>query len=502
MTMAYSFGGTVFLWLSAAGFLLAMLMPLAGRRMRGPLRWHWRTKECCLYAIMFAAGGMLMLADMMRMDTRPQQGERLFEAVATDAPERHGRTWLVDARVLSVEGYDGSGFQARLSILSSDSLHAPVEIGDGIVGAASFTKPRQLSGGFNWQRYLYSKGIRAQALLREGRWQRKTIASDSLPVAVAGRCLLNRLRGAMVGRYSELGMRTDNLAVVAALTLGDKSMLTKRVKDYYSVSGASHILALSGLHLGIIYMILTTLLARYKRERRMAVIVMLTVWGYVVLAGLPVSAVRSAVMLSLCSLSTAVGRCRLSVNRLAVAAAVVLCLSPVAIADVGFQMSFLCVLSIILIYEPLYRSLPDWWLRRRPVGWAWGMVCMSVSAQVVVAPLTAYHFGIISCYFLITNFIAIPAAMLLLWGGVLLLVTSVVEPLQAAVAFCMDVVAGVLNGALRLIASLPGGGITVGQMRPLTVFLIYAFLLSAYLLFRKLTARSLPHPINAPYPDV
>ena len=144
-------------------------------------------------------------------------------------------------------------------------------------------------------------------------------------------------RDRLLQRLSDGGIEGDAYAVVAAMALGDKSSLTKELKDMYSLTGASHVLALSGLHLGIIYMLLS-LLVRGRRWRMLSqLFLIISIWGFVFLVGMSVSVVRAAIMLSVYALLSLGHRDKMSVNTLAFTAIVMLMVNPMSLFDVGFQ---------------------------------------------------------------------------------------------------------------------------------------------------------------------
>lgn len=132
------------------------------------------------------------------------------------------------------------------------------------------------------------------------------------------------------------------------MTLGERVSMSDDMTDDYSASGALHILSLSGMHLGIIYAMLLLLFFKRRSSVIVQVIIVTAVWTYVFIAGLPVSAVRSAVMLSVCSFVNLLNRDKISLNVLAVAAFSVLVVNPLNLYDVGFQMSFMSVMFIIV----------------------------------------------------------------------------------------------------------------------------------------------------------
>ena len=155
-------------------------------------------------------------------------------------------------------------------------------------------------------------------------------------------------RDRLLQRLSDGGIEGDAYAVVAAMALGDKSALTKELKDMYSLTGASHVLALSGLHLGIIYMLLS-LLVRGRRWLMLSqLFLIISIWGFVFLVGMSMSVVRAAIMLSVYALLSLGHRDKMSVNTLAFTAIVMLMMNPMSLFDVGFQLSFMAVFSILV----------------------------------------------------------------------------------------------------------------------------------------------------------
>ena len=283
-------------------------------------------------------------------------------------------------------------------------------------------------------------------------------------------------RSLLLERLETAGLSDDRYAVVAAMALGDRSALTKELKETYSKTGASHVLALSGLHLGIIYALLSMLVVGRRWQMITQVATVLSIWAFVFLTGMSASVVRSAVMLTVYALLALGHRQKMSVNTLAFTAIVMLLVTPKALFDVGFQMSFMAVFSILLFVPLFYRPFSaEYLMTHRAVSWLWGMVAVSVAAQIGVAPLIAYYFGRFSCYFLLTNFIVIPAATIILY---LALGTLLIPSLGVVLASMV----GLLNTTLLYIATIPGA--TIEGLHPsvgLTVA-IYGVLLAAYYL--------------------
>ena len=281
-------------------------------------------------------------------------------------------------------------------------------------------------------------------------------------------------RSKLLDRLSESGVDGCVYAVVAAMTLGDKSQLTKE--------GASHILALSGLHLGIIYTLLSLLLSRRRWQMVSQIVIIVSIWLFVFLVGLSASVVRSAVMVSIYALLSLGHRDKLSVNTLAFAAIVMLLLNPMSLFDVGFQLSFMAVLAILLFY-PLFESVwsQPFLFDHRLFKWLWTMLAVSCAAQIGVAPLIAYYFGRFSCYFLLANLIVVPAATLILYLSLLVL-------LIPSLAYLLIYIVDALNQLLSWIAMLPGASIEGLHPTPLQVWMMYVIIGAVYLLLIRRTS--------------
>ena len=289
-------------------------------------------------------------------------------------------------------------------------------------------------------------------------------------------------RAKLLERLKAEGLEGDAYAVVAAMALGDKSALTKELKNVYSLTGASHVLALSGLHLGIIYTLISFLIVGRRWQVISQLICILSIWAFVFLVGMSVSVVRSAIMLTIYALLSLGHRDKMSVNTLAFTALVMLMVSPCSLFDIGFQMSFMAVLSVLL-WMPVFMGVfsERFLMEHRWAKWGWGMVAVSVAAQTGVAPLIAYYFGRFSSFFLLTNFIVIPAATLILY-------LSLVVLLIPSLAYLLIYIVTKLNAALSYIAAIPGASIDGLHPTLLQVSMVYVIIVAVYLLLTYIPA--------------
>lgn len=302
-----------------------------------------------------------------------------------------------------------------------------------------------------------------------------------------------RYKSKIESKLISLHVKQQDYAVIAAMALGDKSALDSNTRNSYSISGASHILAVSGLHVGIIFQLFIFLLGGRKYSVYTIILSLISIWTYVFLIGLPASAVRAAIMLSAYSISLAFHRTGLPLNTLAAAYIFMLFISPLYLFELSFQLSFLAVASILLFFPPLYSLLT---IRSRFVRWAWGLLCVSLAAQIGTLPVIVYYFGRISCYSLLTNYIAIPSATLILYLGAALIlfspltllspVSPVVTPFISLTAKILTSITQFLNTAISLISMLPGASIENVRISLPLVIGLYALILFIYVLWRRI----------------
>ena len=292
-----------------------------------------------------------------------------------------------------------------------------------------------------------------------------------------------QVRSQLTQQYHDAGLEGEAYAIISAMSLGDKSAMTPYIRRAYNETGAAHVLALSGLHLGIIYWLVTFLTLGDRWRLVSQVVTILVIWAFAFLTGLSPSIVRSAIMLTVYALMNLGYRRHASVNVLAFTTILMLVATPTAVFDIGFQMSFLAVLSILLFYPLLYRLLPDPFLQNHTlIRVLWGTITVSVAAQIGVAPLIAFYFHRFSTYFLLANFVVIPEAYLILIGSLVLLVSG-----STVVASGLTTVASLSGSLLSSIARLPGASVEPLHPTVLQVLLLYVVMVSLYIAASRLS---------------
>lgn len=339
---------------------------------------------------------------------------------------------------------------------------------------------------FDYARYLRRKGYSGTAYVADGHW-RKTGHDASRTVSQVAL----DYREKVIGLYRSLGFETDELAVLAALTVGDKEELSDDIVETYSVSGASHVLALSGLHIGFLYaLLLFVLRPLWRRWRRLKPLLLLLLVLFLVsfafFTGLSSSVVRSVIMFSLLAFAGLQPEKPLTLNTLAATAFLMLLCKPVWLFDVGFQLSFSAVAAIVLVQPKLYAL---WKVDNRFLRYLWGLMTVSVAAQLGTAPLVIFYFSRFSTHFLLTNLWVIPMVSLVLYSAVFLLMLTPLPFVQHLFARVVEALVHVQNEVLRWIERLPGAAVDDIWLDIWGVLLVYLFLGMAYYGFLRLTVR-------------
>lgn len=298
-------------------------------------------------------------------------------------------------------------------------------------------------------------------------------------------------REQLVDRFREAGLTDQEMAVVSAMALGDKSHINKKLRQDYSRTGASHVLALSGLHLSVIYFVFSLMTERWRRRYHHGLrpviegTILLTIWAYVFLVGLSSSVVRAAIMITVYSLLSLQNRNKASLNTLAFAALIMLVVRPMNIFDIGFQLSFVTVAFILLFERHIYSLLPP--LKNPVLRWLWRLTSVSLSAQLGVAPLTAYYFHQVSCSFLLTNFVVVVITTLIIYLSLLFFLLMWLPVVQTWIVVPLTALTRLQNTFLQQIASLPGSAIEDIHLHPLQVLMVYVIIFALYAMIYRIS---------------
>ena len=415
------------------------------------MRWlaahTWLIALVPLVAIIWLSGYMGKPLNLLK-DTDVDYLDRdtiLAMRLLSNAQERT-KTFRYEAEV------EGGG--KVLLYLQKDSMPMPV-MGDVLLVETQVHRGGK-SGNFDYGLYLRRQGIVGTCWALRRNWQ---LIGHEDDMDLKG--LAKRSQYFLYQQYRKMGIEGQELGIISALTLGYREDLDKDVQRAFSASGAMHVLAVSGLHTGIVWgivMWILTLGVLYKplwedkfRRWLLNISTIVLIWAYAFLTGLSPSVMRSALMLTFWALSSLLEQQTSRWNPLLAAAVVILIVNPLALWSVSFQLSFAAVAGIMLFGSSMQQAVVS-------KGRVWqsvsGLLIVSLAAQLGTMPLTLHYFGQTSNYFALTNLIVVPMAGILLSLGFSTLAMSwcaVGEWLGWATKWCT----WLLNQAVQWIESLP-----------------------------------------------
>ena len=285
----------------------------------------------------------------------------------------------------------------------------------------------------------------------------------------------NAVQEHLYGRLAAAGLRGDELATVGALTLGYKEELGKELRRHFQASGAAHVLAVSGLHTGIIYGVLIGLLTlgghvkpRYENRAgrwTISLLIISVMWFYAWLTGMTPSVVRAVLMVTIFEVGRMAYRQAISLNTIAAAAVLILLVKPTDLWSVSFQLSFAATAAIVILMSAFRHLVIS---KYRSLNYLTGILLVSIAAQLGTLPLTMYYFGQMSNYFLLTNLIVLPLATFLVPFGLLSIALGgswlglIVSKATWALAWAM-------NHSVEWIEHLPGSLMHVSVSLPMVI---------------------------------
>ncbi|MCK3685643.1 ComEC/Rec2 family competence protein [Maribellus sp. YY47] len=440
-----------------------------------------------LIGALFFLIGILFYQHNNRTPTFSENGT--FSAVVLEKPEEKANSYKTVLRINTFIAGDTAA-QANEKIIAYFEKKEPVrQLNPGSV--ILFTKtPQPVSNNgnpheFDYKTYLARQKIYRQVYLSEDFWTTTDISVKS-PAIVA-----ETLRERLLNLYRKQNLGENETAILSALTLGYKRGLDPETKRVFSAAGAMHVLAVSGLHVGIIFGMFVVLLGFLKRSKKGRIIFvslsLLLLWSYAIITGLSPSVMRAATMFSLVSIATNLNRRANIYNTLATSAFILLLINPNNLFEVGFQLSYSAVFGIVFLQPKLEKLWP---VKNKMVRYIWILITVSISAQIATFPLTSYYFHQFPTYFLLTNIVVIPAVFVLIILGVLLLLFSGLPYLPTAIAFVTKELISGLYQLLQSIDSLPHSVISTTldgyQSGALILALLYCFAFIEFLHIKSL----------------
>ncbi len=467
--------------ITAVGFFIAG--GLAGRH-----SWRWLPGTIGMTALLI--GGM---ATVSLFRTYGDHADRLLNSSAdygpvilriADTPRAGEDYWSAEAELVAVSDSLGnwktSGLKVMARIQSDSGFTAPV-YGDTIAvsGGLGRVKGPVNPDAFDYRNYLSFRSIRWQIQADQ-----YLLLGKSSPEGHALWYWSKQCSAQIREIFRQYRIEGEELALVSALLLGTKDLLSPETGREFSHAGAMHVLCVSGLHVGVIYVMADKALFFLKRWKRLGklrqILIIAIIWAFAFITGMASSVLRAGLMFSLMAMARMMNRSRINYNILASAALIQLIINPFDIAQVGFQLSYLAVLGIFAFYKPINDLVS---MRNQIVSWIWPVMAVSLAAQLATSPLACGLFHIFPVYFLLTNLIVVPLSGVIIYLAIGLITLGSLGVFHDWLAFPLIGSLRLMQGSVGIIQSLPGSVIEDIYVPVTTILVLYAAIAGLFMLW-------------------
>ena len=403
-----------------------------------------------------------MRSFLVSIVSEPKEKEKSVKAVAEIKGIINGK------KLLKVTGKVMLSFQ-------KDTVGDTIRYGDLLVikTQLSRVKPPMNPDEFDYQHYLEMNGIYYEGFVPKHSFHNTNAIDVPWLLYFTDRCrhkLITLLNTKIKGTEAALG---------SAILLGYRNDISPSVVQEFTDSGTVHVICVAGLHVGIFFWVLSLLLApldRFKHGKTIRTILfLLLLWGYALLTGMATPVMRATVMLSFLIIGRQFSRYTNSVNTLAASALFMLLINPFALADTGFQLSYLSVFGILTIY-PILNNIfeSNYFILKK----TWELACLSASAQLAILPLSLLYFHQFPNYFIFINLLIVPLLCVVIYSGILFFIT-------VKISFLSSVITWLFHSSLQLMSMLISHSkhlplyVTKGIfIYPTEALLLFAFILS------------------------
>jgi competence protein ComEC len=422
----------------------------------------------------FLAGSVCMKVSSLPASAELDGVHGFVTGRVRDGPVEKERSWVIQIEAFRFDSGSATiALRENIQVyLPKDSVSPCFTPGETwlFMGELNAIRNRGNPGEFDYASYMQRRNYRYYLFCSSAR------CIDTHPAA---KYLPARIRQGILSTWNMEGQDHPAAAVLSAITLGYKSELDRQTRQSFSDAGAMHLLAVSGLHVGMVWWILD-LLFRFPRHTASwrttkLVLILVILWFYAGITGFSDSVTRSVTMFSLVAFSKTLNRKSNIFNTLLLSAFLLLLLKPERIMEPGFQLSYMAVFGIITIQPKcslLYKSCS------KPVKWVLDLVSVSIAAQLGTLPLVLLYFHQFPVWFILTNIVAIPMVSILLAAFVLFSPFLILFPEYELFSFLLLKLAALLNTSIDTISSLPGAVIPDIFLHPIVAGSLMAAILS------------------------
>ncbi len=380
--------------------------------------------------------------------------KKLYHGIVTDTPQEKPKTTAY--RVYLPEHDKQIVCYIQMDSLQNDRL----DPGDKFIFYGNIQPFKNMGNpdDFDYVDYMHNQGFAGSTYLTKQSWK-ATGETSSSPKYLALRC-----RQYIMDFYKSLGFDHTEYSILSALTLGYQNELTDDIKQGFRTTGTVHVLSVSGLHVGIIYLMISFLLGFIRRSSKYywikPCLIILLLWIYAFITGLPVSVVRASLMLSVFCAAEIVGKKSFSIHALFISAFFILLINPFSLFDIGFQLSFVSVFAILYLLPKVSGIVT---IKNKYLDKVWQMLALSLVAQLATFPICLYYFGTFPTYFFIGNLLIVPLVTLITYSIAGIILAKIISLIFPAISFylfylpvkLLQLLVWLMTSIIKFIENLP-----------------------------------------------
>jgi len=448
------------LWLFA--FTTALMISVYKWNRSYPLRWMFGA----IVSLLMIMAGILAMHIQNPTSSPRHFSHEIFQkpsailARVSEAPQEREKTYRFTLELLQQK--DSSGWQHIsgnvLAYISRNTEKEIPQYGDIIIlhsyplPLTAPINPEQ----FDFRKHLKRKGIYHQIFLKDEEWQQSGQQSANF-LYKTGYSLRDRLLKVLMDN----GISGDEYHVASAVLLGYDDQLPAYLRTGYTAAGAMHVLCVSGMHVGIIFLIFNFLLKPLEKKKWgitvKALLLLGLIWFYALITGLSPSVQRASVMISFMLFAQVFKRKGFALNSLAASALIILLFQPTVLFNIGFQLSYSAVAGILFLQKPVYNLL---FIKFRFLDFFWEATTVAIAAQLATTPFVLYYFNQFPTYFLLSNLFLTPLSFAIIVSGMVLLLVSFIPVLPMLIGWLVSGLVYIMNYLILWTEDLPGSVIS------------------------------------------
>lgn len=437
-------------------------------------RWRFRWVFGFIVNVFLLLSGMMLTIRRPNASFKPETNQKCI-VFLLDKPQTRTRSYRTTGEIqyfMDSSGWRYLGKKVMFYFDLNDTLVKSLTYGSVIVAEVT-PKEVALSNNpyqFDFKKYLYLNDICYTSYINPDQWKYIDQQGNYF------RRKAVQLSEKLINCFKESGLTGDELAVATALTIGYKELLDDELKKVYSASGTMHILAVSGLHVGILYYLITFSLFFLNKNRILkilkALLILFFLWFFAILTGLSPSVERAALMFSFVVIGDNINRKTSIYNSICASAFLLLLVDPYNFYNIGFQLSYMAVISIVLFYPIIFNFI---FLKNKILSYIWSLVAVTIAAQIGTFSLSLYYFHQFPNLFLISNLFAIPLSTLIIYLSVALIIFSPITQLTYIIGKILMITISGLNHGLSVIEKIPSSvtnGLNISGLQVILILLL------------------------------